>query len=68
MKCDLSKEKLIGYLYEDLPDEDIEDVKVHLKKCPACKKELAEFSKTADILGINRNTLHSKMEEYGIHN
>lgn len=50
MKCDLSKEKLIGYFYEDLPDEEIKDVKLHLKKCSACKKELAEFSKTTDIL------------------
>jgi len=50
MKCDLSKEKLVGFFYEDLPDEAIKDVKLHLKKCAACKKELAEFSKTADIL------------------
>ncbi len=50
MKCDLSKEKLIGYFYNDLPEEEIKGVKAHLKNCAACKKELAEFSKTADIL------------------
>ena len=50
MKCDLSKERLIGYFYEDLPDEEVKDVKLHLKKCAACKKELTEFGKTTDIL------------------
>jgi len=50
MKCELSKERLIGYFYEELPDEESKDVKEHLKKCAACEKELAEFSKTAEIL------------------
>ena len=50
MKCELSKEKLIGYFYQDLPDEELKDVKLHLKRCAACKMELTEFNKTTDIL------------------
>jgi len=50
MKCELSKEKLIGYFYQDLQDEEFKGVKLHLKKCDACKMELTEFSKTTDFL------------------
>lgn len=68
MKCDLSKEKLVGYFYQDLPEDDKKDVAIHLKKCAACKKELQEFSKTAELLktwpdeepNLNLKFIHEK--------
>ena len=71
MKCELSKEKLIGYFYQDLPDEELKDVKLHLKRCAACKMELTEFNKTTDILktwpdedpGLNLKFIREKVKK-----
>ena len=54
MKCDLSKERLIGYFYEDLPDEAIKDVKLHLKNAPFVKKSWRNLAKPLTFLRPGR--------------
>ncbi|MFQ5824700.1 MAG: anti-sigma factor family protein [bacterium] len=50
MKCEISKEKLIGYFYQDLDSVEIADLEAHLTKCTACQKELAQLAQTTKIL------------------
>ncbi|MFQ5754194.1 MAG: anti-sigma factor family protein [bacterium] len=50
MKCELNKEKLIGYFYQDLEPEEKRVTEEHLSHCETCKKELAELAKTTQLL------------------
>ncbi|MFQ6115315.1 MAG: zf-HC2 domain-containing protein [bacterium] len=50
MKCESSKEKLIGYFYQDLDSEEMAEFEAHLGKCTACQKELKQLAKTTNIL------------------
>jgi len=50
MKCNISKEQLIGYFYKEIPPEDLKAVEKHLTLCPDCQKELAELSQTSRLL------------------
>jgi hypothetical protein len=50
MRCELSKDKLIGYFYADLDSSEKADFEAHLAKCKACQKELEQLTKTTKIL------------------
>lgn len=50
MKCKLSKEKLVGYIYEELDSEERAVLETHLAKCKDCQKELQQLAKTTNIL------------------
>lgn len=50
MKCDLSKEQLIGYLYQDMEPGEQAAIEAHLAQCPACQRELEELSSTTETL------------------
>lgn len=51
MKCDIKKEKLIGYFYQDdLSSEDKKLVETHLPSCAICRKTLDDFRETAGLL------------------
>jgi hypothetical protein len=52
MKCDLKKELLIGYFYEELHPEEKQSVEEHLPHCDACQLSLAEFYSTVDFLQV----------------
>jgi Putative zinc-finger len=44
MKCD--KERLVGYLYDDLPASERRQFETHLEACPACFEEVAGLRST----------------------
>ncbi|MFQ6116087.1 MAG: zf-HC2 domain-containing protein [bacterium] len=50
MKCDIPKERLIEYLYQDLEPGKKATIEAHLAQCPTCNRELEELEKTAEIL------------------
>lgn len=50
MKCDLSKDKLIAYFYEELDSEARLETEAHIAQCSACQKELQQFKKTSVLL------------------
>ena len=50
MKCDMPKEQLIGYLYEDMDPGEKESIEAHLAQCPACKRELELLAGTSHVL------------------
>lgn len=50
MKCNISKEQLIGYFYKEIPPEELETVEKHLPLCPDCQKELEELSQASRLL------------------
>lgn len=50
MKCNISKEQLIGYFYKETLQEEVEAIEKHLTLCPDCQKELEELSQTSRLL------------------
>lgn len=50
MKCNTSKERLIGYLYKEMAPQELEATGQHLLQCPDCQKELEELSQTSQLL------------------
>ena len=51
MNCDITREQLIAYLYdEDTRPEARERLKVHIKTCPSCSQTLEELGSTSRIL------------------
>lgn len=50
MKCDLPKEKLIGYLYDDLDAEGKSAIESHLNTCPSCVQALEELGRTRNLM------------------
>lgn len=50
MKCSMSKEKLVGYLYQDMEPEEQASIEAHLAQCPACRGTLEDLSSTTEIL------------------
>jgi len=50
MKCNISKEQLIGYHYREMAEDERVEFEKHLQQCESCQKELAELSATSQIL------------------
>lgn len=50
MKCDLSKEKLMAFLYDELNGDERADFERHLSQCPACRKEIALLESSRKLL------------------
>ena len=51
MNCDITREQLIDYLYdEDLRPDERERLRVHIESCPSCAQTLEELGTTSRIL------------------
>lgn len=51
MNCDITREQLIAYLYdEDSHPNERERLKVHIETCPSCNQTLEELGSTSRIL------------------
>lgn len=50
MKCDLSKQKLMAYFYEELAESDRTECERHVSKCHACQNEIELLGQTTNIL------------------
>lgn len=51
MNCDITREQLIAYLYdEDIRPNERERLKVHIETCPSCSQTLEELDSTSRIL------------------
>ena len=52
MKCNISKEEIIGYLYKEMEPAEQQALEKHLAQCPACRRELEELSQTSRLLQV----------------
>ncbi len=51
MNCDITREQLIAYLYdEDIRPNERERLKAHIETCPSCSQTLEELGSTSRIL------------------
>ena len=50
MKCDLPKEELVGYLYDDVDADKKAGIESHLNTCPSCTQALEELKRTGNLL------------------
>ncbi len=50
MKCDLPKEELVGYLYDDVDVDKKAGIESHLNTCPSCTQALEELKRTGNLL------------------
>jgi len=50
MKCDLSKELLISFIYNEVNDTERKKVEAHLAECAACRNEVEALSATSATL------------------
>lgn len=55
MKCKELHNKLIFFLEGDLPEREMEQVKVHLSGCPDCKLFAEELNKTLNVLETEKS-------------
>ena len=51
MTCDLSKERLIGYHYDEVDPDERNAVKAHIAGCESCRLELESLRETTGVLG-----------------
>ena len=52
MKCEIKKELLIGYLYEDIHGDDRQMIEEHLAICSTCREIFDEFSNTRSLMQV----------------
>jgi len=50
MKCDVLENKLIDYLYGELPQKEQKSVEKHIAECEDCRKELASLKQSHFLL------------------
>lgn len=50
MKCNIPENKLIDYIYGELPLKEQESVKQHIAECEDCRKELASLKQSRHLL------------------
>lgn len=51
MNCDITREQLIAYLYdEDIRPNERKRLKIHIETCPSCSQTLEELGSTSRIL------------------
>ena len=49
-KCDLPREELAGYLYDDLDVDRKAGIESHLNTCPSCAQTLEELKRTGNLM------------------
>lgn len=49
-KCDLPREELIGYLYDDVDAGKKAGIESHLNTCPSCTQALEELKRTTNLM------------------
>ena len=54
------KNKIIDYLYGELPQEDVNDFESHLNKCPACSDNLNQLIRTKNLVSNRIRPLPDK--------
>ncbi|MFQ5707210.1 MAG: zf-HC2 domain-containing protein [bacterium] len=52
MKCNMSKEQLMGYLYQEMAPSELDAFEAHLSQCSGCKKELQRLKQTSRLLSL----------------
>ncbi len=50
MKCDLRREELIGYLYDDVDADKKAGIESHLTTCPSCTQAMEELKQTSNLM------------------
>ncbi|MFC1513407.1 anti-sigma factor family protein [candidate division KSB1 bacterium] len=50
MKCEKTKEYIIDFFYDEIPEEERINFESHLKECKKCREELAELKKTSKAM------------------
>ncbi len=50
MKCELPREKLIGYLYDEVDAEGKAGIESHVSTCPACAQALERLGRTRTLM------------------
>ncbi len=50
MKCEVTRDQLVGFFYAELPAEDHARIEAHVQRCKACAQRLAEIRSTTEIL------------------
>jgi len=50
MKCEFSREKLIGFFYDELAAHEKAKVEKHLKTCASCQEEVQHLTQTTRVL------------------
>ncbi len=50
MKCDLPREELIGYLYDDVDAGKKTGIESHLNTCPSCARAMEELKRTSNLM------------------
>ena len=50
MKCELPREELIGYLYDEVDAEEKAGIESHLGACPACAQALERLGRTRNLM------------------
>ncbi len=60
MNCNSVKERLVDFLYEELPTDSRADFEAHLRDCAACKAEVASYRMT---LGSARTALSGTLAQ-----
>ncbi len=52
MKCNLTRENLMDYLYEEMGEQERVELEAHLQSCPACKNQVSEFREAVELLNL----------------
>lgn len=50
MKCEFSREKLVGFFYDELAADERAGVEEHLSGCSSCRKEVKQLTQTTNLL------------------
>ena len=50
MKCDLRREELIGYLYDEIDAEKKAGIESHIGTCPSCTQVLEDLGRTRNMM------------------
>ncbi len=48
--CELPREELVGYLYDEGDAERRAGIEAHIKTCPSCARALEQLGRTADLM------------------
>lgn len=50
MKCELPREKLVGYLYDEIDAEGKAEIESHVSTCPSCAQALEKLGRTRNLM------------------
>lgn len=79
MKCDLAQERMVLLAYDELPEDDVLELEMHLRTCEACAAEMAVVQHfhevmaletlpepSANLLAESRMKLDEKLDDVGV--